>query len=562
MHQERIRQIARQGNGRTAMVGNEAANQRREAEVGMGDPGLQAGPFNAGLSGPELHNGKKVQAVRRRGLLATGAACYRRLLVGLDLIALGASVITGLLVGNATGRPGADSAILLAALIGAPLWVTFAYANDLYHEFERRVNRDLLTDLGRLTFVSTAWIWLFVLVRAWLESAPTDLLTASIIWLSMLVLVPIGRSTSRGIADKTGWTVQRAVIIGDTSGIVALSERVDRHPEWRLKLKLAIKLVVFPENEGNTGVYGPTGTAVVGVLLGSDDSGFDSPTLVGAEEIIGAMEEVHASRVLIAGGFNGYRDLAQRTAFIHAMLDRGFAVDIVAGGPETLYSRALAHDYEGIPILSLKPAVRRRLSLAFKRLTDVALSLAGLILFSPIMVWAAIRIKLDSGGSVFFRQLRWGLNDKDFELVKFRTMYEGSHEKRDELREATRESGNDDVLFKLEDDPRVTPIGKKLRRWSIDELPQLWNVLKGDMSMVGPRPLVPEEAAEAEEAFAARSSVKPGVAGPWQALGRSSIPFEDMIRLDYSYVMSGSTSEDLRLLLKTVGAVLGRRGAM
>ena len=132
---------------------------------------------------------------------------------------------------------------------------------------------------------------------------------------------------------------------------------------------------------------------------------------------------------------------------------------------------------------------------------------------------------------------------------------------RPELREATQGDGNDDVLFKVEDDPRITRVGATLRRYSIDEIPQLWNVLKGDMSMVGPRPLVFEEAREATDLFAARTDMKPGIAGPWQALGRSSIPFEDMVKLDYAYVVGWSMSEDLRLLLRTVTAVVRGSGA-
>jgi lipopolysaccharide/colanic/teichoic acid biosynthesis glycosyltransferase len=140
-------------------------------------------------------------------------------------------------------------------------------------------------------------------------------------------------------------------------------------------------------------------------------------------------------------------------------------------------------------------------------------------------------------------------------------MVNGADDLRTELRETSEEERDGDVLFKLEDDPRVTKFGKTLRNWSIDELPQLWNVLKGEMSIVGPRPLPYDEANQATGLFRARTSVKPGLAGPWQAYGRSNIPFEDMIRLDYSYAVGWSMAEDMRLLLRTANAVFGRRGA-
>jgi len=236
-------------------------------------------------------------------------------------------------------------------------------------------------------------------------------------------------------------------------------------------------------------------------------------------------------------------------------------VDIVSGGPENLYSAALQQDIEGLPLVSLRPTAQRPFSLRMKRTFDLFVSIFSLLIVSPLLVWSALRIRLDSPGPVIFRQTRIGLNGNEFEIYKFRTMVDGAHELRPELRVATRESGNDDVLFKLEDDPRVTPVGRSLRHWSLDELPQLLNVIKGEMSMVGPRPLVPEEAAQVGTLFEARASVKPGIAGPWQALGRSSIPFSDMVRLDYTYAMGRSLTMDIYLLIRTVVAVLDRKGA-
>jgi lipopolysaccharide/colanic/teichoic acid biosynthesis glycosyltransferase len=211
--------------------------------------------------------------------------------------------------------------------------------------------------------------------------------------------------------------------------------------------------------------------------------------------------------------------------------------------------------------MSVRSSRLRPLDLRVKRIFDVTVAGFALVAVSPLLLWAMIRIKLDSPGPVFFRQVRCGFDGRPFEVVKFRTMVNGADDLRTELRETSEEERDGDILFKLEDDPRVTKFGKTLRNWSIDELPQLWNVLKGEMSIVGPRPLPYDEANQATGLFRARTSVKPGLAGPWQAYGRSNIPFEDMIRLDYSYAVGWSMAEDMRLLLRTANAVFGRRGA-
>jgi lipopolysaccharide/colanic/teichoic acid biosynthesis glycosyltransferase len=211
--------------------------------------------------------------------------------------------------------------------------------------------------------------------------------------------------------------------------------------------------------------------------------------------------------------------------------------------------------------MSVRPSRLRPLDLKIKRVFDILVSSSGLLFVSPILIWAALRIKFGSKGPVFFRQQRCGFDGQPFEVLKFRTMVDGADNQRGKLRERAQDERGGDILFKLEDDPRVTAIGKTLRKWSIDELPQLWNVLKGEMSIVGPRPLPYDEADQATGMFSARNRVKPGLAGPWQANGRSVIPFADMIRLDYSYAVGWSLTEDIKLLFRTVVAVFSRRGA-
>jgi lipopolysaccharide/colanic/teichoic acid biosynthesis glycosyltransferase len=146
-------------------------------------------------------------------------------------------------------------------------------------------------------------------------------------------------------------------------------------------------------------------------------------------------------------------------------------------------------------------------------------------------------------------------------MLKFRTMVDGADELKASMSDLNMHSASDRRMFKVQADPRITRIGAILRRWSLDELPQLWNVLRGDMSLVGPRPLVLNESKLVEGRYEVRLRMRPGITGPWQTLGRSDIGFEDMIKLDYTYVMNWTLAEDLKLMMRTLGAVVRARGA-
>ncbi|HTQ78463.1 MAG TPA: sugar transferase, partial [Thermoanaerobaculia bacterium] len=193
-----------------------------------------------------------------------------------------------------------------------------------------------------------------------------------------------------------------------------------------------------------------------------------------------------------------------------------------------------------------------------KRVLDVALASLTLVLAMPAVGAIALLIKLTSGGNILFRQTRCGLNGRSFTLYKFRTMVEGAHEQRGELLHLNEMDG---PVFKLKSDPRVTWFGRFLRKFSLDELPQLWNVLRGDMSLVGPRPPIPEEVAHYQRWQRRRLAMKPGLTCLWQISGRNNIDFERWMQLDLEYIDSWSPLLDLKILLKTIPVVLSGRGA-
>ena len=211
----------------------------------------------------------------------------------------------------------------------------------------------------------------------------------------------------------------------------------------------------------------------------------------------------------------------------------------------------------GLPLVHVSTPRITGLSAFFKRVVDVVASGLGLILLSPLFVVVALMVKRD-GGPVFFLQSRVGLNGELFKMVKFRSMRTDAEEVKKRLMEQNEGNG---VLFKMKDDPRITPVGKFIRKYSIDELPQLWNVFIGDMSLVGPRPPLVEEVEQYEDIAYRRLLVKPGITGLWQVSGRSDLSWEESVRLDLYYVENWSLTGDFIILLRTVRAVFAKEGA-
>lgn len=205
-----------------------------------------------------------------------------------------------------------------------------------------------------------------------------------------------------------------------------------------------------------------------------------------------------------------------------------------------------------------KPHSQGKLYFLLKRMADILLSLFALILLSPVFLIVALAIRFESKGPIIFRQIRSGRYNQPFIMYKFRSMRMDSEQMQSSLLALNEMDG---PVFKIREDPRVTKVGKFIRRWSLDELPQLINVLRGDMSIVGPRPLPVEEVALLDDRQMARQSVKPGLTCIWQISGRNEIPFEEWIQLDLIYITNRSVLLDLEIFFRTFGAVLTRKGS-
>jgi len=214
---------------------------------------------------------------------------------------------------------------------------------------------------------------------------------------------------------------------------------------------------------------------------------------------------------------------------------------------------------ETVPLLTFSTVPSDTVALGVKRVLDVTISVLLIILTMPIMLVTALLIKISSRGPILFKQKRSGLHGRVFTLYKFRSMHNDAEVKRKELEEYNEMEG---PVFKIREDPRITSVGKFLRTSSIDELPQLWNVLKGDMSIVGPRPPIPEEVAKYERWQRRRLSMRPGLTCIWQISGRNRInDFNEWVRLDLQYIDTWSPYLDMKIFLKTIPVVLFRKGA-
>jgi exopolysaccharide biosynthesis polyprenyl glycosylphosphotransferase len=213
-------------------------------------------------------------------------------------------------------------------------------------------------------------------------------------------------------------------------------------------------------------------------------------------------------------------------------------------------------DLDGMAMLGVRRFGLSRSSMFLKRAFDLVGATIGLIAISPVLAALALAIRLDSRGPVFFKQTRVGRDGRRFEIFKFRSMCTDAEQRKAELLHLNETVG----LFKIADDPRITRVGRFIRRTSLDELPQLFNVLRGEMSLVGPRPLVVDEDAKVEGMLRARLHLTPGMTGPWQVLGSGRVPMQEMVKIDYLYVAGWSLWADVKLLVRTVPHMLARGG--
>jgi exopolysaccharide biosynthesis polyprenyl glycosylphosphotransferase len=341
------------------------------------------------------------------------------------------------------------------------------------------------------------------------------------------------RLTSRYVRAH-GFNYRTVLIVGTSDAALRIADSIHGHRFW------GYRILGFIRNENAWEESWPPYYPILGEIE-------DLPRIVESHVVDDVIFAVHR------------RELDRLEDLFLSLQEQGirtrFAMDLF---PHTR-ARVELEELDGVPLLSFATTPTNPLQLMLKRVLDIALASFLLLIGMPIAGMIALTIKLTSGGgSVLFRQTRCGLNGRSFTLYKFRTMVEGAEERRRELLHLNEMNG---PVFKLRSDPRVTRLGRLLRRFSLDELPQLWNVLRGDMSLVGPRPPIPEEVAQYKRWQRRRLAMKPGLTCLWQISGRNDLDFDRWMQLDLEYIDSWSPLLDLKILLKTVPVVLSGRGA-
>lgn len=447
-----------------------------------------------------------------------GSILARMLLLGDALAALTAAVIGGAIVSMS------PSELLVTAICTTVAWPAVAFTLGLYSSDTLRFWASGVSEVPKALTAIVLFAWPMLGITALAGSHSPGAATAAIV-LGTAVLSPLARASVRAKLHRELPLRQRAVIVG--SGVVAgrLVDKMRVHDQYGL---LPVGLLDDAPHE--------VGTPDL-IRLG---------TLADLDQVIA---EFDIDRVVIAFSRAGHEELLH---CIRVCRGHGVSVDVVPRLFEFLDgARALDH-VGGLPLLSIGSPQLTRSSKIAKRALDFSVALALIVALLPLGIVIAMAIKLESRGPVFFRQPRVGRGLGSFDMLKFRSMYI----------DAPLQLNDEGVMVKGRHDARITRVGRLLRRLSLDEMPQLVNVLRGEMSLVGPRPLIPQEAATLEQSWHVRRfDLHPGMTGPWQIQGRSETPFQEMIRLDYQYVDGWSLARDIEILMATVPAVLSGRGA-
>jgi exopolysaccharide biosynthesis polyprenyl glycosylphosphotransferase len=450
-------------------------------------------------------------------------ALFRRVLLVADVVAIvGAFALT-------VGLASRSLQLTWASAAGLPILLVCAKLSGLYDRDETLLRKTTLDEAPKLLQVATLCALVAWLAGGLLVSGTLDRHEALFLWLALVAGLVLARAVARWLALRLSPT-ERCLFIGDAVSAEAIRAKLEH--------RCGIKAVMVAQIDlDKTAPW-------------STDS-FSAPRLTEIRDLARSLD-VHRAIVAPRSA-----DAGETLDLVRTLKAVGVRVSVLPRLLEVVGSSVEFDDLHGITVMGVRRFDLTRSSAAVKRTFDLTGATLGLVAVSPLMLAAAVAIKLDSRGPVFFRQLRVGQHGQRFYMLKFRTMVPEADAMKDSLRHRNEAQ---DGFFKIADDPRVTRVGRFLRKSALDELPQLLNIVRGEMSLVGPRPLVVEEDQRIEGWHRRRLELMPGMTGHWQILGPARVPLREMVAIDYLYVANWSLWTDVKILLRTVPHVVGRRG--
>ncbi len=445
---------------------------------------------------------------------------FRRALGVADALAVATAMLTSVLVGDtATLRPIAIVLPLIFVVVAKAARLYDRDANVLHH-----TTLDEIPVLFSTATVAALILWLSdeLVIEGWLTR---EQVLAFLLLLTTLLLM--FRLIARALANRVS-TVERCLFVGNEDDAEELREKLAQTPAVRAEL-------------------------IGYVPVAGDPALGEAGRLELRRQIDTTVQERGVHRLILGPGATRSGELPD---WIRVIGTSGVKVSVMPDVARVVSSSTELDRLHGITLVGMRRSKMTLSSYAIKRGVDVVASASALLVTAPLMVVLALLIKRDSPGPVLFRQQRAGRHGTPFEMLKLRTMFDDAEEHKPHLRHLNEADG----VFKIDADPRITRAGSPLRRLHLDELPQLWNVLRGDMSLVGPRPLPLDEDASLVGWHRRRLDMRPGLTGIWQALGSSRISVGEMVKLDYQYVAHWSLWNDIRIMMLTLRQVLYRRG--
>jgi exopolysaccharide biosynthesis polyprenyl glycosylphosphotransferase len=474
------------------------------------------GRFRPGVAGfPE---GRSAEMLLQRDARA------RRALAAMDGLAAAGALL-------AAGLVGARNPVGPVALLSLPLLVLIAQPTGLYHRDEHVLRKTTLEEIPVLFQVASLFALLTWAAADLVAPAAVRAPQAIVVWISLFVLMALGRTVARRIVRGAS-EPERCLVLGDAATAAILRRKFD--------LSFSIKATVV----GQVPLGGDVGAGRA--------ERFSVPVLADLDGLAEALLVHRVDRVIVVP--DDSEDSIEAIRVVKAL---GVKISLLPRMLEVVGAAFEFDDIDGVTLLGIHRSQLNRSSHLLKRSLDVAAATGGLVCLTPVLALIALLIKLDSPGGALYRQKRIGREGREFDILKFRSMVDGADAQKAGLAHLNETVG----LFKIANDPRVTRVGRFLRRTSLDELPQLWNIVRGEMSLVGPRPLVPGDDAKIHGWQRKRLNVTPGLTGVWQILGSTRVPLEEMVKLDYLYGATWSLWLDVKILLRTVAYVLGQRSA-